>query len=78
MQFQQQMFDDMFAQGAAVQAKTEEELYTILYNLLTDAQHLSALQEHSATFAREKSQVIQIVLQYLSPYMKALEKRDAA
>lgn len=78
VQYQQQMFDDMFADGAALQARTEEELYTILHNLLTDPEKLAREQSASAAFANEKSHVIDVVLKNLAPCLTGLEKKNAA
>ncbi len=78
VQFQQQMFDDMFAADAATQVKSEEELYATLLNLLNDPGYLRDQQKKSATFAQEKSHVIDSVLAHLGPYLTRLEKQNAA
>lgn len=78
VQYQQQMFDDMFAENAAIQAKTEEELYEVLHNLLTDPQALAQAQSASAAFASDKSHVIDVVLKNLAPCLAGLEKKNAA
>lgn len=78
VQYQQQMFDDMFAVNAALQAKTEDDLYTILLKLFTNADYLRECQDKSGQFAQEKSHVIENVLINLAPYFSGLEKQDAA
>ena len=78
VQYQQQMFDDMFADGAARQVKTEDELYQTLLQLFTSPEALKTLQEKSASFAAEKSHVIDIVMSNLKPYLATLETKDAA
>lgn len=78
VQYQQEMFDDMFDEGAAIQAKTEEQLYTILSNFFSDQEKLATFQERSASFAAEKSRVIDHVMAHLSPHLRGLEKKDAA
>lgn len=77
VQYQQQMFDDMFHEGAAIRAKTEDALYTILSNLFGDSLRLKDLQEKSARFAQEKSEVIDHVMTNLAPYLSVLGQKDA-
>lgn len=77
VQYQQQMFDDMFHDGAAIKAQDEDALYTILSNLFGDENRLHDLQEKSASFAREKSHVIDNVMAHLSPYLSVLGQKDA-
>lgn len=78
VQYQQQMFDDMFEAGAAIQTKTEEDLYQTLLQLLTNNESLINAQSVSAKFADEKSHVIDLVLKHLAPCLAGLEKKNAA
>lgn len=78
VQYQQQMFDDMFAEGAARQVKTEDELYETLLGLFTNPENLKSLQDRAAAFAAEKSHVIDLVIKNLGPYLSMLETKDAA
>jgi len=78
VQYQQQMFDDMFAENAALQVHTEQELYNTLSHLMTDGEALRQLQDKSAGFAREKSHVIDVVMTNLSSCLALLEKKNAA
>ena len=77
VQYQQQMFDDMFHDGAAIRAKNEDALYTILCNLFEDPSRLEDLQKKSGDFAREKSHVIDHVMAHLVPHLKVLERANA-
>jgi 3-deoxy-D-manno-octulosonic-acid transferase len=78
VQYQQQMFDDMFAEDAAIQVNSEEDLYETLRTLFTDQDALLTAQKNSAKFAEEKSHVIDVVLQNLAPCLTGLEKKNAA
>ncbi len=70
-QNQQTLFDEMLAEKAALLAPTEDALYQLLKNLLSDPAYLMTQQANARNFAARKSAVIDTVMTYLTPVMKA-------
>lgn len=77
-QFQRQLYDDMQSDGAVIEAQTEDELCTVLGELLTREHELKALQKKTAAFVLRKAHVIDHVLEQLLPLLQKAETRHAA
>ncbi len=76
VQYQQQIFDDMRAQNAATQLQSETELTQTLQKLLNDNNTLQNHQKHAQDYANSKTNVINVVLEALTPILKTLEPAD--
>jgi len=69
VQFQQEIFDAMKSEHAAIQTLTEEALAdTILWHF-TNLDQMKAMQEKALKFARDRDQVLETVLGHLQPYL---------
>ena len=77
-QFQRGLYESMAAHGAVIECQTHEDLFGHLRDLLANPQHLSAQREKSRRFMEHSEDVIADILARLSPYLKALEARNAA
>lgn len=77
-QFQAQLYTDMRSHGAVIEAESEEELYTALLNLVTNADLLIEARASSAKFIQTKSGAADSVLQNIAPLIQKLEARHAA
>jgi 3-deoxy-D-manno-octulosonic-acid transferase len=77
-QNQRQLYDDMKDAAAVAQAQTEEELFAILRELLTEKHALESQQRRTANFVKQKEHIIDGVMEKLRPLLQALENRNAA
>jgi 3-deoxy-D-manno-octulosonic-acid transferase len=77
-QFQRQIYDDMQAQSAVVEAQDEEELFAVLREMLTEPHTLLSLQRRCTSFAQAKAHVVDDVMEKISPFLTDMENRHAA
>ncbi len=77
-QFQRQLYDDMKSENAVIEVKTEDELAAALEDLFTDSKKLSAIREDTQRFARRKTDVIDRVIETLSPLLPVPGRSHAA
>ncbi len=77
-QYQRQLYDDMRAGFAVIEAQDEDDLTTALRELFTDAQKLKTLQERCTEFANAKTHVIDGVFDKLAALLGRMETRNAA
>ncbi len=75
---QRQIYDDMAAGGAVMEAKTEGELIGILGDLFNDVDMLRAQQEKSAAFVAQKYHVADAALARILPYLENKQTPHAA
>ncbi len=81
IQFQQQLFDEMFAANAAHQVRDKSDLLKQLQTLLTDAATRTKAITHAIEFSKTKTGVIDRVMENLTPLLTPLtnkERSDAA
>lgn len=76
-QFQRQLYDDMQSDGAVVEVQSEDELFAVLDELLTEEHTLKELQKKTAAFVARKAHVIDHVLERLLPLVRASENKHA-
>ncbi len=73
----QQIFDQMNSAGAAIKLKDEKDFENRLARLLGDEEGLIAMQNKAYRFVSEKSGVIKIVLEKITPIIEhAITKRN--
>jgi len=74
IQFQRDIFDDMFASKTARHVTTKEELADALDALLKDQSNLADLQKRSYDYAMAKTHVIDDAMKHITPFIqKALK-----
>lgn len=69
IQYQTQLFDDMFKMNAAKQVQTEEELQGMLKLYLSDKNAKNEAIQNAALFAKSKDNIIVDVLDHITPYL---------
>ena len=69
VQFQQDIFDEMDREGAALRISDEAHFRQVLEQLLTEDSALTELQEKAAAYAAGKTAVIDRVMEGLSPLL---------
>lgn len=77
-QFQRQIYDDMAAADAVIEARSVEELEYALRSLFAQPDKRTALQHRALAFAQAKAHVIDVVMEELAPYLQEMESRHAA
>lgn len=70
VQYQQEIFDDMVAAGAARLVTDDDDLYDALMRLLGDKQYLHEQQDKARTYAARKAAVVDAVMAHISPLVK--------
>lgn len=76
--YQRQIYDDMQAASAVVETHSEEELGTILEELLANPVTLQTLQSKAASFVDRKTHVVDTVLERIKPYLDRPGEKNAA
>ncbi len=77
VQYQQDLFDDMFRQNAAYQMDDKTELLNTLRNLLGESSLVTEAINTSYAYAQTKTNVINIVMEQLTPHLDIALKQDA-
>ena len=70
VQYLQEIFDDMDIQGASLHMSHESHMTGTLLELLTERTKRESLLEKSLTFSRTKAQVIDAVMEQLTPLVQ--------
>lgn len=73
-QYQQELYDEMLAQNAALMALDEQDLVNKLERLLGDLNHLQQQQQRARDYAARKSAVIDTVMHHLTPFLSIQKK----
>ncbi len=68
IQYQTQLFDDMFAANAATQTHTEKELYERLKHYFNSENNLQYAKQSALNFAQSKDDIVSNVIQHIQPY----------
>jgi len=77
-QYQQELFDDMFAHNAAFQMDDKTELLKTLQNLFADEDLIKQASETSYEYAQIKNKVIDVVMENLTPHLDKIKIDHAA
>lgn len=77
VQYQKQIFDDMMKSNAAQQVQTEEEFLDTLKKLLGNTDHHKTMTENATQYADRKSNIIDIVMENLTPHLPSKYKEAA-
>lgn len=78
IQFQKQLFAEMFAVNAAHQMEDKTHLLTTLRKLLGDEDLLQTAMKKATEFSKTKTNVIHRVMENLTPYTEKLKKDNNA
>jgi 3-deoxy-D-manno-octulosonic-acid transferase len=77
IQYQKQLFADMTENDAATIVHSEEELSRIVDKLLSDLKYRKQLIDNATTFATEKRNNVETVMQHLRPFIPTRQKEAA-
>ena len=77
VQYQKKLFDDMLAFDAVIQIQTEEYFFEILDKLITDNEFCQTYITNAENYAKEKSNNIETVMKYLTPFIPSRKKEAA-
>lgn len=77
-QFQRQLYDDMKGGNAVIEVQDEEELVSVIGELLSNPQKRADMQTRTALFVSGKAHIAHAVLEKLVPFLRDAENRDAA
>ncbi len=75
IQYQTQLFSDMFNANAAIQVFSEQELFECIKLYLSDNQAKDMAIKNAHKFAKEKENIIFKVLDYIEPYIQNMDKK---
>ncbi len=77
VQFQEELFNEMFEANAAHQVHTEEELLLAIKSLLDNPKHLKQAIDNAAAYAKSKNNIIDGYMQHLIPFLTPHTKKAA-
>ena len=77
IQFQEELFSEMFEANAAYQVHTEEELRQTLQFFLNNPEDLKQAIDNAAAYAKSKNNIIDGYMQHLTPFLTTRTKKAA-